>query len=104
MHCLGASRASIIVTIVYVLCVAGFVNRLLSWKALVPLSRLTYMAYLIHAYVMMSYFFQQKYPFNYDTYSMVSRTHTCRCICMYIYAVAIQLTHFGIYNQCPKWR
>ncbi|KAG1681479.1 Nose resistant to fluoxetine protein 6 [Nymphon striatum] len=33
----------------------GFVNTFLSWKALIPLSRLTYCAYLIHPVVM--YFF-----------------------------------------------
>ena len=52
--------------------VAGFVNRLLSWKALVPLSRLTYMAYLVHPIVMYTYYYQQKYLINYDDFNIVS--------------------------------
>ena len=52
--------------------VAGFVNRLLSWKALVPLSRLTYMAYLVHPIVMYTYYSQQKYLINYDDFNIVS--------------------------------
>ena len=58
--------------IIFTLCIVGIVNRILSWKALVPLSRLTYMAYLVHPIVMESYNFQLKYPFNYDDYSIVS--------------------------------
>ncbi|XP_059157408.1 nose resistant to fluoxetine protein 6-like isoform X2 [Physella acuta] len=34
----------------------GPVNKFLSWSAFVPLSRLTYMAYLIHPYIMVIYF------------------------------------------------
>ena len=34
------------------LVLSGFVNTLLSWKALIPLSRLTYCAYLVHLVVM----------------------------------------------------
>ena len=33
----------------------GFVNTLLSWKALIPLSRLTYCAYLVHPTVTYTY-------------------------------------------------
>ncbi|XP_055947834.1 nose resistant to fluoxetine protein 6-like [Argiope bruennichi] len=35
----------------------GFVNAFLSWKAWIPLSRLTYCAYLVHALVQTSYAF-----------------------------------------------
>ncbi|GAB1611147.1 hypothetical protein Ahia01_001401800, partial [Argonauta hians] len=40
----------------------GYVNTLLSWKALVPLSRLTYCVYLVHPIVMVYYYFSQNYP------------------------------------------
>ncbi|KAK3766956.1 hypothetical protein RRG08_059825 [Elysia crispata] len=38
----------------------GFVNTLLSWKGLVPLSRLTYCAYLVHILVLFYFFFSQR--------------------------------------------
>ncbi|XP_013404902.2 nose resistant to fluoxetine protein 6 [Lingula anatina] len=40
--------------VIYACCTGygGFVNRLMSWKAFVPLSRLTYCAYLIHPIIM----------------------------------------------------
>ena len=38
----------------------GFVNTLLSWKAIIPLSRLTYCAYLVHLVVMDTYFLSKR--------------------------------------------
>ncbi|CAI9744334.1 resistant to fluoxetine 6-like [Octopus vulgaris] len=40
----------------------GFVNTLLSWKALIPLSRLTYCAYLVHPIILFYFYFNQRYP------------------------------------------
>ncbi|GAB1599304.1 nose resistant to fluoxetine protein 6-like [Argonauta hians] len=40
----------------------GFVDRILSWKAFIPLSRLSYCAYLIHPIVIYAFFLNQKYP------------------------------------------
>ena len=37
--------------------VVGFVNTILSWPALIPLSRLTYAAYLVHPVVLSYYAF-----------------------------------------------
>jgi len=34
----------------------GFINTLLSWSAFVPLSRLTYAAYLVHPMLMLWYY------------------------------------------------
>ncbi|WAR03139.1 NRF6-like protein [Mya arenaria] len=44
--------------VIYACCTGygGFVNTLLSWKAFVPLSRLTYTAYLVHPALMMVYY------------------------------------------------
>ncbi|CAH1786929.1 unnamed protein product [Owenia fusiformis] len=41
----------------------GFVNTLLSWSALVPLSRLTYCAYLIHPILLMVYYYSRETVF-----------------------------------------
>ncbi|XP_014662242.1 PREDICTED: nose resistant to fluoxetine protein 6-like, partial [Priapulus caudatus] len=38
----------------------GFVNTLLSWKALIPLSRLTYCAYLVHPVIIMTFYFSRR--------------------------------------------
>ena len=51
--------------------IKGYINNILSWSALVPLSRLSYMAYLCHPIVILSFMMQSKYPFNYDDYNMV---------------------------------
>lgn len=40
----------------------GFVNTILSWKPLIPLSRLTYCAYLVHPVVMESFYLNSRYP------------------------------------------
>lgn len=40
----------------------GFVNRLLCWKVFIPLSRLTYCAYLVHPVVIFTYFLRQRFP------------------------------------------
>lgn len=40
----------------------GFIDTLLSWKALIPLSRLTYCAYLIHPIVQYAYFQSRPRP------------------------------------------
>ncbi|XP_050389477.1 nose resistant to fluoxetine protein 6 isoform X2 [Patella vulgata] len=50
---------------VIVACVGGYggpVNVILSWKALIPLSRLTYCAYLIHPIIMYAVYYAQIKP------------------------------------------
>ncbi|XP_050398153.1 nose resistant to fluoxetine protein 6 [Patella vulgata] len=45
----------------------GFVNTILSWKGFIPLSRLSYCAYLVHPLVMFSFYFSNRKPlFLYD--------------------------------------
>lgn len=39
----------------------GFVNTILSWKAFIPLSRLTYCAYLVHPIILQSFYLSQRY-------------------------------------------
>lgn len=43
----------------------GFVNHILAWPAFIPLSRLTYGAYLIHPMVLSLYFSSLQVPFHY---------------------------------------
>ena len=50
----------------------GPVNRLLSWSGLVPLSRLTYMAYLIHPIVMLYFNYSLESPVLLNDINMVS--------------------------------
>ena len=40
--------------------IVGFINTLLSWKGIIPLSRLTYCAYLVHIVVMDTYFLSKR--------------------------------------------
>lgn len=40
----------------------GFVNTILSWKPFIPLSRLTYCAYLVHPIIMVSFYLDSRYP------------------------------------------
>lgn len=40
----------------------GFVNTFLSWKPFIPLSRLTYCAYLVHPIIMVSFYLDSRYP------------------------------------------
>ena len=52
--------------------ISGFVNTLLSWKALVPLSRLTYCIYLLHIMIMTLYLENAPALFYYSTLNIVS--------------------------------
>ena len=50
----------------------GFVNHILAWPAFIPLSRLTYGAYLIHPMVLSLYFSSLQVPFHYTDLFIVS--------------------------------
>ncbi|GBN61441.1 Nose resistant to fluoxetine protein 6, partial [Araneus ventricosus] len=49
----------------------GFFNRMLSARILVPLSRLSYSAYLLHPILMEAYFLSLRAPFQYSHLSLV---------------------------------
>eukprot|EP00058_Branchiostoma_floridae_P023935 XP_002609425.1 hypothetical protein BRAFLDRAFT_124632 [Branchiostoma floridae] len=49
----------------------GVVDIILSWDAWVPLSRLTYCAYLIHILVMYAVYFTREVPIHYSTFTMI---------------------------------
>ena len=52
--------------------ISGWVNTLLSWKGIIPLSRLTYCAYLVHPIVMMTYYYSRRMLVYYTDLEMVS--------------------------------
>lgn len=49
----------------------GFINKILSWKAWIPLSRLTYCAYLLHMIVLQTFFFSRENKLHFDHVIMV---------------------------------
>lgn len=51
--------------------VLGPVNTILSWNALLPLTRLTYTMYLIHPIVISWWALRQRQPFYHTTENMV---------------------------------
>lgn len=51
--------------------IIGYVNTLMSWKAMIPLSRLTYCGYLVHPILMEAYFFSRRTPMYFTDFSMV---------------------------------
>ncbi|TKR64165.1 hypothetical protein L596_024746 [Steinernema carpocapsae] len=51
----------------------GPVNRFLSWRAFIPLSRITFCAYLIHPILLQLYNFSRPHPFHFTTtYQMIT--------------------------------
>uniref|UniRef100_A0A0L8GBE4 Acyltransferase 3 domain-containing protein n=3 Tax=Octopus bimaculoides TaxID=37653 RepID=A0A0L8GBE4_OCTBM len=52
--------------VIYACCTGygGYVNTILSWKALIPLSRLTYCAYLVHPVIMYYFYLNQRYSLH----------------------------------------
>ena len=51
----------------------GFVNTLLSWKAFIPLGRLTYCFYLIHLNYIQFYYAHLRKPQYYEEYDYVHK-------------------------------
>lgn len=49
----------------------GVVSKILSWKALVPLSRLTFCAYIIHPVLMVIFYGSREESFDYSSYLLI---------------------------------
>uniref|UniRef100_A0A0N5AGU8 NRF domain-containing protein n=1 Tax=Syphacia muris TaxID=451379 RepID=A0A0N5AGU8_9BILA len=68
-------------------CASGYggpVNTILSWKGWIPLSRITFSAYLIHPILIQIYHFSRPHPFHFTgTYQMI-----------YLFAVAVFVAYF----------
>eukprot|EP00795_Rhopilema_esculentum_P001639 gene1639-16106_t len=69
----------------------GLVNTILSWKAFIPLSRLTYSAYLVHPIVIYVYYGSLERPFHYSDISVV---YTHASFLMLTYGSAFLLSIF----------
>ncbi|XP_060591484.1 O-acyltransferase like protein-like, partial [Ruditapes philippinarum] len=55
-------------------CASGYggpVNKLLSWRAIIPLSRLTYCAYLVHPLVMYAYYSSKRTLMRWYDFEMI---------------------------------
>jgi peptidoglycan/LPS O-acetylase OafA/YrhL len=52
----------------------GLVNKLLSWKAFIPLSRLTYSVYLTHAWLVEIYWASKRDLMDMNNFSILSLT------------------------------
>ena len=55
---------------------SGWVNTLLSWKGIIPLSRLTYTAYLVHPVVMETYYLSRRNLIEFSDIEAVTLTYT----------------------------
>ena len=58
--------------LLFLLFLGGIVNDILSWKAWIPLSRLTYGAYLMHPCVLIWFYHIQEKPIHYQDNLFVS--------------------------------
>ena len=54
-----------------ILCLIGIIDTFLSWKAFLPLSRLTYMAYLLHIEVLSIFFGTMTAPIHFNNFLLV---------------------------------
>ena len=56
--------------------ILGWINTLLSWKAFIPLARLTYCAYLVHPVVIFVYLMGRRTQIYYTDLEAVSKQQT----------------------------
>jgi peptidoglycan/LPS O-acetylase OafA/YrhL len=49
----------------------GIINKILSWSAWIPLSRLTYSAYLVHTMIIIYYFATKNHLFHLEDLGMI---------------------------------
>ncbi|XP_076436701.1 nose resistant to fluoxetine protein 6-like [Babylonia areolata] len=65
----------------------GFVNTILSWKALIPLSRLTYCIYLLHIMILTTYIFSRDTTFYFSDANVVVLFLGLLVVCYMVSAV-----------------
>ncbi|KAL8596761.1 hypothetical protein ACOMHN_053857 [Nucella lapillus] len=65
----------------------GYVNTILSWKALIPLSRLTYCIYLLHIMILKAYIFNRDTTFYYSDSNIVVLFLALLVVCYMVSAV-----------------
>ena len=61
--------------------IAGIINRILSWKGWIVLSRLTFSVYLLHYFIVQAFVVQLRHPFFYkpdfEAVSNIFNVATC---------------------------
>jgi len=83
----------------------GFVNTILSWKALVPLSRLTYCAYLVHPAIITFHYASQRRFVYLDNNNVVFAflgTLVLSYVVAYIASMAFEAPMIGIEKAFKK--
>ena len=73
------------------LIVSGFVNTILSWSPFVPLSRLTYAAYLNHLIVMYVFYFNHTRKFYITNYALVRAIYILFTFVIFLVKINLQL-------------
>lgn len=69
----------------------GFINRFLSWKAFIPLARLTYVVYLVHLNYLTVYHAYIRKPYYYTKFTHVEHYFGV-LLMVFFMAFAISLT------------
>lgn len=88
-----------------VLRIPGFVNTLLSWKPLVPLSRVTYVCYLVHIPIMMAYYTGKTETFDFGHLEIVSHGAKFYFLCrLPLHCTSLMSTNNGVKIQTTDFR
>ncbi|XP_005112853.2 O-acyltransferase like protein [Aplysia californica] len=93
---LSRSAWSVAISWVVIACASGYggpVNWLLSLKPLIVLSRLSYLGYLIHPYIMYIYFGNQGTPFMFTDSNMIFGfvgVLGVSCMCSFLFHLAVE--------------
>ncbi|XP_046558443.1 nose resistant to fluoxetine protein 6-like [Haliotis rubra] len=83
----------------------GFVNTLLSWRALIPLSRLTYTCYLVHPVMMYIYYYGRQQLYSFSTLDVIWTFFgnlTATYIIAYVTSLAFEAPMMGLEKTLLK--
>lgn len=81
----------------------GLINVILSWRAWIPLSRISFAMYLLHPALMFLYYLQVVVPMHYDDWTMVSRKlNNYRCVNQPLCAVTEYVMAETLYKIAAK--
>ena len=81
----------------------GWINELMSWKPFIPLGRLTYMAYLVHPIVMLSYYMSRRQLTYFNNYEVVGscKLSICFMVCLFDLILYISVISFSVMSGLP---
>lgn len=84
----------------------GIINRFLSWKAWIPLARLTYGAYLLHPIILLFYYNSQGNPFHFQdttTIFLYISVVVMSYLCSFIMALLIDTPVYNVERSLTKY-